>query len=372
MRNVYDHRQAFPLKVFLWLFLFSTFIFTESLLSQTKNSTSAQESLQYEVTVTLKLIQIYVTDKEGNPMTDLAQSDFELYDNGKPVKITEFEKYILTLPGKKAQEIKPAPPPEVHSPMNRKFFLFFDFAFNDGQGILKAKKAALHFIDTQLHPTDEVGIISYSARKGLTLHEYLTIDHKKILDVVKKIGIGEMLGRAEDIKEKYWERLEEKELAKFLKREREFKKTIYSGQVLNFSKQINNLAEAFRYIPGTKHIILFSGGVSNSILYGKSPSPSVQNVGPVRSGDYSLRMLYEKMIRELAASNTHVYAINTEGFTSLHFGEREMMGDHSLKQLAILSGGKYFGNIDSYEKIADEIQNITSAYYVLGYYIDEK
>jgi len=361
------------IKIFIiYIFLFAQFFFNEFLLPQSKKSNAQEETFQYEITVTIKLVQVYITDKKGKAVTDLVKSDFEIFDNGKPVKITEFEKYILTLPKQKTKEIKLPPAPEVHPPMNRKFFLFFDFAFNDAQGILKAKKAALHFIDTQLHPTDEVGVISYSARKGLILHEYLTIDHKKVLDVVEEIGIRERLGRAEDIKEKYWERLEEEELAKFLKREREFKKTIYSGQVLNFSKQIKKLAEAFRYIPGTKHIILFSGGVSNSILFGKSPSSSVLDISPVRSGDSSLRILYEKMIRELAASNTHVYAINTEGFKSLHFGDRDMMGDHSLKQLAILSGGKYFGNIDSYEKIVDEIQNITSTYYVLGYYINEK
>lgn len=39
----------------------------------------AQE-LQHEVTVTIKLIQVYVTDKEGNSVTDLEKSDFELFD----------------------------------------------------------------------------------------------------------------------------------------------------------------------------------------------------------------------------------------------------------------------------------------------------
>ena len=33
-------------------------------------------SLQYDVSVVLKLIHVYVTDKKGNPVPDLAMSDF--------------------------------------------------------------------------------------------------------------------------------------------------------------------------------------------------------------------------------------------------------------------------------------------------------
>jgi hypothetical protein len=82
--------------------------------------------------------------------------------------------------------------------------------------------------------------------------------------------------------------------------------------------------------------------------------------------------MYEKMSKELAASNSPVYAVNAVGLALSHFKDRDMMGNHSLNQLAKLSGGKYFDNIVNYEKTMGEIQNITSAYYVLGYYIDEK
>ena len=54
-----------------------------------------QKGLQYEVTVVLKLIQVYVTDKEGNPVTDLDKSEFTIFDNGEFKEITEFERHIL-------------------------------------------------------------------------------------------------------------------------------------------------------------------------------------------------------------------------------------------------------------------------------------
>ncbi len=84
----------------------------------------SKEALQYEVTVTLKLVQVYVTDRKGNPVMDLERSDFLVWDNGKPVKITDFERHIVSLPSeKKLQEIKPSAGPQVQPALNRKFFL---------------------------------------------------------------------------------------------------------------------------------------------------------------------------------------------------------------------------------------------------------
>ena len=44
--------------------------------------TIAQE-IKHEVTVTLKLIQVYVMDKAGNPITDLKLDEFTIFDNKK-------------------------------------------------------------------------------------------------------------------------------------------------------------------------------------------------------------------------------------------------------------------------------------------------
>jgi hypothetical protein len=140
------------------------------------------------------------------------------------------------------------------------------------------------------------------------------------------------------------------------------------------------MAHALRYIPGTKHIILFSSGVANVMLYGEHlPKTTGKRLGISAGGSIRmlrktamLRSFYESMCKELAASNSPVFPVNTKGKGASHFIARDYMGDFSLRQMAQLSGGNYFDNIVSYEKITEEIQNITSSYYILGYYIDEK
>jgi len=337
----------------LSIFLLTQLAFSDFLLSQVRNSETKQETLQHEVTVTLKLIQTYVTDKKGNPVTDLNQTDFELYDNGKLINITDFEKHILYLPAEKTPEIKPYVSPEVPSQMNRKFFLFFELAFNNAIGIKKSKEASLHFIDTKLQPTDEVGVLSYSTMKSLTLHEYLTTDHQKVREVVEGFGLKDVLRRAEKIDHEW----EDYDLG--------LRKEIYKHQVFNFSNIIKNLAKALRYIPGYKHIVFFSSGYINSEVYGP--------------GSGRLRWEWEEMAIELASANCLVYALDAGSFvssidseTGFFYVDRYLRGGSTLERLAEVTGGKYFGNITNYENIMEEIQDLSNAYYVLGYYIDEK
>ena len=350
---------------------------------------AVQEALQQEVTVTVKLVQIYVMDKDGNPVTDLSQADFELYDYGKAVKITEFEKHILSLPGERHEretEVKQIAEKLLLPPrLTRKFLLFFDFAFNDAQGILKAKKAALHFMDSQVHPEDEIGIMSYDVFKGLTLHEYFTVEHDKVCEVIENFGKKDARGRAENFAKDDWSEFRyeyQNEGSRASVGDADgildaASGQIYKIQVRNFAKKMGDLAKALRYIPGTKQIVLFSGGVANVLLYGEhmpktTAGRSPGSPAPLKTGDAALRDVYEVMCRELAASNSLVYPVNTAGKGVTHFRSRDTMGDFSLRRMAQLSGGNYFDNITSYEDITEKIQSITSSFYVLGYYIDEK
>ena len=78
--------------VFLFFFILS-FVFLIPGLHSNQRQEKSQE-LRHEVAVTLKLIQVYVTDKKGNPVLDLKKEDFIIRDNGKEKTITEFERQI--------------------------------------------------------------------------------------------------------------------------------------------------------------------------------------------------------------------------------------------------------------------------------------
>ncbi len=366
-----------------------------------------ENSLQHQVSVTLKLVQIYVTDKDGYPVVDLNKEDFIIQDNGDKKKITEFEKHILHLPPSETEAHEKAR--EIQSPssqelMSRKFFLLFDFAYNNAKGIKKAKKAALHFLDTQVQRSDEVGVLTYTTIKSLTLHEYLTRDHSEVRKMVEAFGIKERAGRAENFEEDYWFRVtgqnpidaskagkitfkhgaqiedrpitgDTPEFEKFQAQE--------DGNVhaLHFVQRIKDFAEALRYIPGTKHIILFSSGIPYSLMYGiQHPSETWDTTRGIdtmlkQRWDFGNRLIqerYDDMLKELASSNSTVYAIDTEDLSATVGVDSRLKGGYTLQTMASSTGGKYFGDVNSYQEHLEKIQNMTGCFYVLGYYIDEK
>jgi VWFA-related protein len=349
-----------------------------------------QEVMEYEVSVTLKLVQVYVMDSDGNPVMDLEKEDFELYDNGKPQSITDIEKHILFMPSDKTRPQQKEETPS-RTKLNRKIFLFFDFAFNSPRGIKNAKEAALYFIDHQLDPSDEVGVLSYSITKYLTVHENLTTNHKKVREAVEGLGIKGILGRAEDVEQKYWEMVSEidrnpnlPEIEKISKEndfiQLSYDRIYFKQHVSNFSRTMKELGQALSHIQGRKNILYLSTGIPGSIFEGggsKSPYHSRKLIFKGAIADTHLNDRYEEMIKILAASNSSVYPIYAEG-TSMNlnqrygFQDKGQLGKSSLQRMAIGTGGRYFGNINSYETIMEEIQSATSSFYVLGYYIGEK
>lgn len=358
-------------------------------------------AIRHEVVVTLKLVQVFVVDKKGNPVLDLRKEDFLIHDNGKIQAISEFERHALKLPSPESEtrpvslEATPLQPPRDLMP--RKFIFLFDFAYNNPRGIVKAKEAALHFIDSQLRPTDEVGVLSYSGMGGLQLWEYLTSDHPKVRDVVEAFGLKKASGRVDNLQEKYYEavtgqnpadaagwgkatlRGDEKSLPDMavkpdLEGKPGMKQWVFSEKgelhALMFADRLRDLALALRYVPGQKSVVFLSSGVPYSLIYGIQAPYGDGRFGSF--GESLLKQRYEDMLKELAASNCIVYALDTEEIGASLKKDLRTMGAFTLQKISSSTGGKYFGNINQYEKHIEKIQNLTGCYYVLGYSIDEK
>jgi VWFA-related protein len=388
--------------------------------------TTPQQALtdkpQHEVSVVLKLVQVYVTDKKGQPVEDLALGDFAVTDNGRPVVLTEFERHSLAdVPSGEAPAEARRPSPQAASPRpesTRKFFLFFDFAFNNARGVLKARKAALHFLDTKVSPGDEVGVLTYTMLKGVRVHEYLTRDLAKIREVVEGIGSKDIAGRAADLELQYWTMAQEP-LAGAGGTSEDMVKAAGGRPVIDpmkdarqeakrqtqvFILRLTDLAKSLRYVPGQKHFLFFSTGVPASLIYGgQSGNPSSgRDRAFFDAGDRVLRTQNEDMFREFGSSGCAFYAFDTRASakdTDLFaydsatfesggrglFGEQGVFQDstsifqdekttglNSLKRLTDITGGRYYANINMYERNLEQVRTLAGAYYVLGYSAGER
>lgn len=308
--------------------------------------TSLQTSLKNEVTVTLKLVQVIVTDAKGKPALDLEKADFVLYDNGKLQTITDFEKHFIGAPKESAAEGRLPSGRDARSLMNRKFIFLVDYLTNDLEGLAKSRRAAKEFLDAKAQPGDEIALFSFSTATGLTLHEYFTTDHEKIRTGLRKMRDVPGVGGGWDSFEEFGHEPMGMEVLGA-----EVSKLRHAGNSsLDFFSQMAEWAKALARVPGQKSIIYFSRGFAKD---------------GIRLGN-PLYLRFEAMVRGLASANAPVFTVNT----TTGVGAKVAAGafpEGSLEQMSQMTGGKYFNDVNYYARNAEELHNLTGNYYVLGY-----
>ena len=321
--------------------------------------TKGQAALQHEVTVALKLVQVYVTDKKGNPVSDLRRDDFALHDNKDEITITEFERHALSLPGTADPSVDREPVKTLPAPLlNRRFFFLFDLVFTEGKGFRIARDAALRYINTGLLPTDEASVLSFSGGRSLDVRIPLTQDHHAVRKSVESLTMADLLDRFFPERDDEPVRIVSSESASTS----DFRPSSGGGpsetRILagNFIWALKSFAQALRYEPGQKHIIFYSKGIRPTTI-GRGPA----------GGTYSeLSQGYANMCKELAAAGVSVFPVNTQD-PDTTMGK----GEATLRETAAATGGRFLGFAVNAEKHMETVNDITGMFYVLGYPISQ-
>jgi VWFA-related protein len=391
--------------------------------SPRESQSSQQPPLKYEVSVTLKLIQVYVTDKSGQPVRDLTKDEFKLMDNGKPVTLSAFERHDLAAaPTAGVEAPAPEPTPAIvpsEAPvLGRKFIIFFDFAFNTGHGVKASVEAAQRFVDATVAPGDELAFASFSMFDGLKIHEFLTTDHAKVKAALSSISSKNIAGRADEVEQAYWLAVDNPTLVPSTAStvgglsELDLARLDSMQQAGRYFRALTQFAQSLRLVQGQKNILFFSAGIPSSMVNasrgvggtvrgsgGVGGSSSSNNAGysgrisggsTFQVGNNELRPLQKSMLREFSASNCSLYSFDTRESAKIPAlfevdqmatasGGNPLLGNNSLyrddattgmdslKTLSKETGGKYYSNIILHEKNLDEVSTVTGAYYVLGY-----
>ena len=145
------------------------FIFAISAFSQTVKPTPPEPDENNVVKITTNLVQVdaVVTDKDGNPITNLTANDFEIWQDGKQQTITNLS-YInrTTNTETSTQTIvatkkdKNAPPVPPASSRSTEFGRVLTFVVDDGNGcatqsgMIAAKEGLEKFVNE--HPRMKV------------------------------------------------------------------------------------------------------------------------------------------------------------------------------------------------------------------------
>ena len=145
------------------------------------------------ISVETNLVELAVTvrDRKDVPIAGLRASDFALFDNSKPQKITFFSEEDAPPPAAVASvtAVPPnsgvaAPPPAPVSPVRPRFIaLFFDNTHAGLAGFERSRLAARKLIKESLQPGDRIGIYTSAG----DVEQDFTSDGRVLLAAIDKI-----------------------------------------------------------------------------------------------------------------------------------------------------------------------------------------
>lgn len=137
-----------------------------------------------KVTTNLVQLDIVAVDKNGNPITDLRPDEFEIYEDGKLRKITNFSFIKLQpaggvelVPTPRVETNKNTPPPPVPparlrpEQVRRTFAFVIDDLGLSFEAVTRARDVVRKFVNQQMQPNDLVAIIRTGGGSG-TLQQF--------------------------------------------------------------------------------------------------------------------------------------------------------------------------------------------------------
>ncbi|MCE5306522.1 MAG: VWA domain-containing protein [Acidobacteriales bacterium] len=171
-------------------------------------------AFKFETTTQLVVVNVGVKDKGGKPVEGLKASDFTITEDGKPQKISVFEFQRLEEPvavpaerkliqrgtesapkaAPAAQpaapaQIAPSKPGEIRYRDRRLLVMFFDLTSMPASDQIRAQKAALKFLDSQMTASDMMAVMTFSS--DLKVLQDFTNDRDALIRTIKGINIGE-------------------------------------------------------------------------------------------------------------------------------------------------------------------------------------
>ncbi|HSF42189.1 MAG TPA: VWA domain-containing protein [Thermoanaerobaculia bacterium] len=146
-------------------------------------------------------VDAYVTDKDGKPVAGLGKNDFEVFEDGKRVEVTNFEAVDRARPAGSPAPASPSPLPEAAAALREDglhLVVYIDnFNLRTGNRS-RAVRQLREFLTRQLVPGDRVLIVTYDL--GLSVRLPFTGDPAAIsaaLDRLEKLTVqGEEDDRA--------------------------------------------------------------------------------------------------------------------------------------------------------------------------------
>lgn len=188
-------KKIFPALLFCLIFASLTVFAQTPSPSVTPTPKPADDTDVVKISTTLIQVDVTVTDKNGNIITDLKPGDFEIFENNQKQPITNFsfvsapsETASATSPPtkKSADSSVPVPPTQLRpEQVRRTIALVVDDLSLSFESVHFVRQALKKFVDTQMQDGDLVAIIRTGG--GIGALQQFTSDRQQLYAAIDKI-----------------------------------------------------------------------------------------------------------------------------------------------------------------------------------------
>jgi VWFA-related protein len=342
-----------------------------------------QPAPTFRTNTNLVIVNVAVKDKSGKAIEDLKKDQFTLLEDGKPQQISVFELEHLngdTLPPlqapeptlktrggqvetKTAPEAEPPPPVKSDQLKDRRLIaMFFDLSSMQPAEQIRARDAAVKFINTQMTTSDTVSIMTLT--NELRVVQEFTNDRETLITAINALRVGDsselaaIAATGADPTD---------DSGEFTADDTEF-------NIFNTDRKLSALEDATRKLapfPEKKALVYFSSGIGKTGVDNQSQIRATVNAA-VRANVAFYPIDARGLVAMAPAGDATVASPKGTGvFTgSAQLSARTSFHDSqdTIYTLASDTGGKALLDSNDLTLGIKAVQTDISSYYVLGYY----
>lgn len=334
-----------------------------------------QPSDQDVIHINVNLVQVdaVVTDSKHHGVTDLKAGDFQVLQDGKPQKITNFS-YVSLKPAASAEsapvpisKVKgaPQPPPVPVRPeqARRLIALVVDDLGLAFDSVARVRGALKKFVDEQMQPGDLVAVVRTGA--GMGALQQFTADKRVLNAAIDRVRFNSM-GR---VGVSSFDPIGSGERTT-LDAEREG--IVAAGSLAAIRYVVNGLRE----LPGRKAVVLFSenlklfnrDGENERVMQGVRQLEDAANRASVVI--YSIDPRGLQTLQLSAADNTGRMSAREISRVPMMRSAQQFRSQEGMVMLANDTGGRFFSNTNDIAGALRDAVADTEGYYLLGYHPD--
>lgn len=314
-------------------------------------STTAEDDEVVRITSNLVQVDAVITDQKGNHVTNLRQEDFEIYEDGRPQKITNFS-YVsmearaaaasnttVTAPTAPRDKNQPPVPPTRLRPeqVRRTIALVVDDLGLSFESAHFVRGALRKFVDEQMQPSDLVAIIRTGG--GMGALQQFTSDKRQLYAAIERvrwnpqgrasIGAFPPIGRELDDPSQDSESEQTSRTARDLSKETDqFRSELFTVGTLG---ALNYIIQGLKDLPGRKSVLLVTDGFT---LF--NTPDSLTSGGANTSGVVSSDRVLDSMRRLVDLANRAsvvIYTMDPRGLPTLGFTAEDNIGNMRPDQI---------------------------------------